>query len=57
MRPRAPAPAERPPDPELLALVSEPYSDADEVREGLAALLAASASSTPATHFAASAGL
>jgi len=36
-----PVSAERPGDPELLALVSDPYSDADEVREGLDALLAA----------------
>jgi hypothetical protein len=36
-----PAPAEGPGDPELLALVSAPYSDADAVRRGLDALLAA----------------
>lgn len=38
---RRPVSAGRPGDPELLALVSEPYNDADEVRRGLSALLAA----------------
>ena len=36
-----PVSAERSGDPELLALVSEPYRDADEVRRGLSALLSA----------------
>jgi len=33
--------ADRPGEPELLALVSEPYGDADEVRRGLDVLPAA----------------